>query len=509
MTDNLLRQLSNLDPTRQIVWSTILVLALLLGSVGPPALVFAQGGSTSATTISNLNVRSGPGADFDIVATLPARATVTLEGRNQIGNWALINGGPGGVRGWVATRFLVWSDDVPLGSIPVVENSGSVQAASGPIGTGAAVEQANAWPASQMNLRQGPDTTYPSLGQLPAGTGLVLEGRTADNVWALVHTADGQARGYVAAGFLRLPAGVTIEGLPVVSEPVDQGPPTTEAAPPADPAPAAAAPPNDTGAILNLLLNDVPILPTISTRTRDIYLDGLAQGRNPDVFVKVGDSNSIRNEFMRLIGYGHYDLGLYSSLQAVIDRYMAPVGPGLTNSFVRDSYAAQSGYTAWFVSDWRVSHPACPGITPLECEYQHANPSVAVILYGLADLRFMTYLDYEFAMRRIIDTSIERGIVPVLFTFPAREDARPGEWENSLRFDNVLVALSREYQIPLVNLWRATYHLPNHGVDNDQTHLSIIDGTLMDFTNAENRDGYTLWNLLTLQTLEAIHQSAN
>lgn len=481
------------------------VLALLVGGISP-AMTQAQGG-TSAATISNLNVRSGPGTNFNMIATIPAHVTVSIEGRNQVGNWVLINGGPSGVRGWVATRFLVWPDDVPLGSIPVVEGTGGVQVGTGIIGTGAVVEQANAWPASQMNLRQGPDTAFPSLGQLPAGTGLVLEGRTADNVWALVHTADGQSRGYVAAGFLSLQAGVTFEELPVVSEPVTPG--AAAEAPPADTTLVAGVPsPGDTGGIFNMLLNDIPILPTITARTVQLYREGIAQGRNPNVFTKVGDSNSVRDQFMRLIGYGSYNLGPYSDLQSTIDRYMAPVGPNLANSFARESYAAQSGYTAWFVSDWRVSHPTCPGITPLECEYQHANPSVAVILYGLADLRFMTPQDYDFAMRRIIDTSIERSIVPVLFTFPAREDARPGEWEEHLQYNNILVALSWEYQIPLVNLWRATHHLPNHGVDDDQTHLSSTDGSFMDFTDAENRDGFTLWNLLTLQVLAAIQQAA-
>jgi hypothetical protein len=258
-----------------------------------------------------------------------------------------------------------------------------------------------------------------------------------------------------------------------------------------------------------MLLNDIPIIPTIGGRTREIYQDGLSQGRNPYVFAKVGDSNSVRTEFLGLISYGLYDLGSYGYLQETIDYYRVPIGPGLTDPFLRQSYAAQPGYTAWFASDPRWHHPACPDLTPVECEYSHINPSVALILFGMADIRYLTYPDYEQAMRRIIEISIRRGIVPVLYTFPVREDARPGEWETSLRFNNVLVNLAREYQVPLVNLWRAVYPLPDHGVDADQTHLSIVDGTFNRFTGDENRGGYTMWNLVTLQTLDAIRCSVN
>lgn len=501
--------------------SLIIVMALL-GGLLPALPVATAQGSLTAPTISNLNVRSGPGEEYPAQAVIPQGTTVTVEGRNRWGNWVLVNTGPGGARGWVASRFLIWPGDFEIGTLDVLgdDAANSPAAGGGLINTGAAVETPNAWPADRMNMRQGPDTAYPSLGLIEGGTPLVLEARTFDNVWALVHTADWSARGWVALNFLSISLEVDVAALPVSGEVVDpNAPPPAPAAPveetgsgeeaPAGPPPAEGVPGNlseDAAAIVATLQN-LPVVSGVGQRTRDIFAYGQTLGNRSHVVAKVGDSNTERQEFLGSIAFGRYDLGSYGYLQPTIDFFTQPIGPGMTNSFARQSYAGTAGYTAWFISDARWNHPACPNLSPLECEYQSIRPSVAVILFGLADIRYMTPADFEQAMRRIIEISTNAGVIPVLYTFTVREDARPGEWETSLQFNRVLVNLASEYQIPLVNLWRLLYPMPAHGIDADQIHLSLgSDGAY--FTGDEQVWGVTAWNLATLQMLDAIRAQA-
>ena len=69
----------------------------------------------------------------------------------------------------------------------------------------------------------------------------------------------------------------------------------------------------------------------------------------------------------------------------------------------------------------------------------------------------------------------------------------------------MIIKLAQDYDLPLVNLWLAIQDLPFHGVDQVQPiHLSIPeDGQTGDFTT--NLDyGYTVRNLITLQTLDIL-----
>ncbi|MBN1964194.1 MAG: SH3 domain-containing protein [Anaerolineae bacterium] len=501
------------------LFAIVIIAATLAGTLG----VSAQGNLT-APTISNLNVRSGPGEEYGVITTIPRGVAVNVEGRNRRGDWVLVNTGAGGARGWVASRYLIWPGDFEIGNLEVLGDDAANSSGGGLINTGAPVETPNAWPADRMNLRQGPDTAHPSLGLIEGGTPLVLEARTFDNVWALVHTADWSVRGWVALNFLSIALDVDMNALPVSGEIVDPNAPPPVAAAPAAPEapitgedetaspelpPVEGVPGNlsaDAQAIV-ATLQELPVVSGVGQRVRDIFAYGQTLGNRAHVVAKVGDSNTERQEFLGSIAYGRYDLGSYGYLQPTIDFFTQPIAPGMTNSFARQSYAGTAGYTAWFISDPRWNNPACPSLSPLECEITSIRPSVAVILFGLADIRYMTPADFETAMRRIIEINTNAGVIPVLYTFTVREDARAGEWEMSLQFDRVLVNLASEYQVPLVNLWRLLYPMPAHGIDADQIHLSLgPDGIF--FTGDEQTWGYTAWNLATLQMLDTIRTQA-
>jgi len=66
-----------------------------------------------------VNVRSGPGTNYPVVASLPANVPVAIIGQNQAGSWWQIQG-PDGSTGWVA------------GSVVEARNAGSVPVVSAP-----------------------------------------------------------------------------------------------------------------------------------------------------------------------------------------------------------------------------------------------------------------------------------------------------------------------------------------------------------------------------------------
>jgi uncharacterized protein YraI len=77
----------------------LLVVATILAAVfGSSAAAFAY----SAHTSTNLNVRSGPGAGYAKVGTLPAGFRVNVTGCQP--GWCRIRGG--GVSGWASAGYL-------------------------------------------------------------------------------------------------------------------------------------------------------------------------------------------------------------------------------------------------------------------------------------------------------------------------------------------------------------------------------------------------------------------
>lgn len=490
------------QPTRACL--VLVAVVIVLGSLSPA--VIAQSTAT-ARTISNLNVRTGPGGEYPTVSMIPAHTAVHLEGRNHVGNWVLVNDGPGGARGWVASRYLNWPDDVDLGSLPVVDGGGEPVGNGGDtvISPGAAVERANAWPVQIMHLRQGTDIAYPSLGRVPPPTGLVLEARSNDGVWALVHTADGQARGWVAAGFLQTAMDVDLEALPVSDEIVNASS-TGPLAAAASQNPVAASPHTPGEADLIAALSAAPVMPTTTARSREIYRRGQQLGNYRNVFTKVGDCNIESWAFMGLIGIGHYELGPYSSLQTTIDFFNTEVVDG-ASPFTHNSLAGRSGHTTMAVMDSLWGDPTLcePGESLLACEYRRLRPSVAFVMFGANDIHSLNAAQFEQAMRGIVQLSVDRGVIPVLTTFPS-SPVNNSKWRDVLAFNAIIVRLAGEYDVPLLNLWLAARDLPNHGIEDNLLHVTYSGDEWIRFNGEEDQWAYTLWNLLALQTLDTLRR---
>ena len=225
---------------------------------------------------------------------------------------------------------------------------------------------------------------------------------------------------------------------------------------------------------------DAPISPVaISDRVSQIYEHGQSLGRDPHSFSVIGDCQSIPYVFMGPFTRGELEP---SSSESQLWNAINTFEP----SFKRWAVTARGGFTAASIlNSIQADTELCkPGETPLTCEYRLNNPAFVIITLE-------TWLDpdsinrYETYLREIIDTVIDKGSVPILLTKADSSELRNGQHI----INPVIVNLAYEYQLPLVNFWRAAQYLDNYGIDPEREgfHLS--------------QEGYNLKNILALRAL--------
>lgn len=247
---------------------------------------------------------------------------------------------------------------------------------------------------------------------------------------------------------------------------------------------------------------DLPVIPTgISDRVREIYQRGLEMGNDPNAFSKVGDCHSVNPYFLTDfdLGEGVYDLGDYASLRPTIDYFHG--------SFSRTSMAAKKGLSTAGVlaslwSDWKY---CSSNETPLDCEFRLHRPSFAIISLGTNEA-FDVKKDpstFEGRLRRVIEHSIDQGVVPILST-------KADNAEGNHYINYVTARLAMEYQLPLWNFWRAVQPLPEQGLRNPE-HLTFAPTkSYTDFSKPENLNyGMQMRNLTALQMLDLMRREIN
>ncbi|MBN1284331.1 MAG: SH3 domain-containing protein [Anaerolineae bacterium] len=327
-----------------------------------------------------------------------------------------------------------------------------------------------------VNVRSGPGVAdYGVIGAMPQGAAWEALGRSAAGDWYAVAYRGGA--GWVAASVAE-PRGACGD-LPVIAAPAR---------------PAAFD-----------LLETAPVLPAVGEHVRAIFARGQARaGVRPDphVFAKVGDCNVESNFFLFPLDYGMYRLGPYEALRPTVEFF--------AGSFAAPSVAARAGYTSFSLLDPLLANPeSCQaGESPLACEYRRMNPAAALIMVGANDARYLTLDEFNRSMREVVEATLEADIIPVLSTFTARTDAR---WEQSLAVNAALVAISREYDVPLINFWRAARDLPGFGLIERSTRLTHGwqpgDSVRVDLDAGQAATwGHALHNLLALQTLDMLRR---
>ena len=154
------------------------------------------GSLNAVVTASFLNVRSGPGANFPIVARLSNGAALNLIARNAESSWAQVSS-PGGAQGWVSTRYIAAS--VQISSLPVASHTGVSPDFPQPVPPPGG--QTGTVTAHGLSVRYGPGLGYGRFAILRQGEGVSLIGRNANSTWLLVQLANGLT-GWVHASYI-------------------------------------------------------------------------------------------------------------------------------------------------------------------------------------------------------------------------------------------------------------------------------------------------------------------
>ena len=192
---------------------------------------------------------------------------VVVEGRNSASSWAFITAD--GLAGWASAAWLR-DFSAPLSSVPVMgadaETSGRTTVVAG---------ENTAVVRAELNLRDAPGFGGNIITVLAPQSLVALDGRDYTSDWAQVTTVDGGLAGWVAIGWLRLPAGFSVEALPITAE----------------------APTYDTAAAVGDVATTVNLPAATIANATTIAARGSALGRNRLRFIRVGDSNSVGGAF--------------------------------------------------------------------------------------------------------------------------------------------------------------------------------------------------------------------
>ena len=314
----------------------------------------------------------------------------------------------------------------------------------------------------------------PILTLLSPGTAVATLGRSQDSTWLEILTPSG-GRGWVASDSMR-PSN-NFAALPVTTGAIAESFDEVEAV-------------------------ELPsYLSNITPRAREIVLVGLSMGNRPDVFSKVGDSITDNEHFLFPFGTDDHDLGRFQHFADMIDFY-SNTSARNGNSFTNTSLAAKGGWSTWNATDPGSADPniCLPGESPVACEYRIVRPSVALIMLGTNDVPTASTKNYEDWMRRVIEASIERGVLPVISTIPP---FYYGDFVGVVEaFNSILVDLTNEYQIPLWDYWGALQPLPAQGMSYDGIHPSWAKPG--DLSEPQLRYGMNMRNLTALQVLDTI-----
>ncbi len=237
----------------------------------------------------------------------------------------------------------------------------------------------------------------------------------------------------------------------------------------------------------------LPVIPDhLSQRVRDLYEVGKTSGLDQHAFSKAGDCETSTQYFLAPFDMNPngYRLGKYDSLAEVIRFY--------EGSFERVSLAASSGGSVAKVLSplWADTTQCRENESPLVCEIRIHRPAILLVMFGTNDVKASSPENFELNLRKLVDISLSNNVIPVLVT-----KADNLEGDNSM--NAIIVRVANEYELPVLNMWRAMQELPNEGLQPDGIHLTYAQPY---FDLPENMlMGWPVRNLVTLQMLEFLH----
>jgi len=174
----------------------------------------------ATASVDGLRLRSGPGTDYSVVATVGQGTLLGLTGRNSDSSWIRVR--MAGVTGWVANYLI--QPSTPYSALEVVSSGGTTTAVT----TATATTTSNVTVAADtstaaqgtatvrvdaLNMRSGPGLGYSVTGVLGYASRVNMLGRSADNAW--VKVSNGGQPAWISSNYVY--TSVYVYTLPVVN----------------------------------------------------------------------------------------------------------------------------------------------------------------------------------------------------------------------------------------------------------------------------------------------------
>ena len=173
----------------------------------------AAGALTAVVQVVSLNVRQGPATTYPVAGKLAEGTEITVEGRNEAGDWWYICCIAGGdARGWVSAALVTPSFAADqAAALPVVANEAAPAATPAPSTTAATTATTATTTGGvqgtvagvNLNVRSGPSTDDTVLGKLRGSDTVTVLGRNAGGDWLYICCIGTPAsNGWVSAQFI-------------------------------------------------------------------------------------------------------------------------------------------------------------------------------------------------------------------------------------------------------------------------------------------------------------------
>jgi len=262
-----------------------------------------------------------------------------------------------------------------------------------------------------------------------------------------------------------------------------------------------AAEPLEVRALPAAAFQTLPVLPfydpAVLDHARAIFTLGQQLGRQTDVVLKIGDSNSApfpnaTPVFLAPLGaltYNPVSAGLIASHPDLLATLLAYRSGA--DSLAREGPAAFPGWTTQNV---------LAALTP---QIAATSPGVALVMIGTNDVMLSgDATAYRSHLTQIVTTLTAAGVVPVLSTIPDNHYKSFAYHTTVMAFNQVVADVAGQYRVPLWNAWAALNWLPNQGLDPFGVHLTTSPNGGGSFWPADMAFGQNVRNLEALKILD-------
>ncbi len=178
---------------------------------------------TGVVSGGQINLRSGPGTDYELLGDINEGTTVELSGRSENGNWWQIKYPAAKDKvAWIYTRYVLTNFDPADAErrLPVIE-APSLAAPSAPITV------TSSFPLSvtavisgdAVNLREGPGVDYARAGRVKQDQSVQIVGKNEDDSWRLLCCAGkDNSPAWISAEFTLVDSPQDLLQLPIITD---------------------------------------------------------------------------------------------------------------------------------------------------------------------------------------------------------------------------------------------------------------------------------------------------